>query len=96
MYFLNSMCELQVDAVQACGGQKTSLGDRFRSGGGILWNILKTRDPSAYKEIMKKGNDFQVHIVVILSYKIFQNRSVVSLVSYILFFANCRNNLGGR
>ncbi|XP_021739061.1 uncharacterized protein LOC110705486 [Chenopodium quinoa] len=49
----------EVEAVQVCGGQKTVLGDRYRSGGGVLWNILKARDPNAYKEIMKKGRDFE-------------------------------------
>ncbi|GAB4837125.1 hypothetical protein Ancab_002036 [Ancistrocladus abbreviatus] len=49
----------EVDAIQVCGGQKTSDGRRFRTGGGILWNILKTRDPNAYKEIMKKGKEFE-------------------------------------
>ncbi|KAL2940211.1 Phosphorylated adapter RNA export protein [Bienertia sinuspersici] len=49
----------EVDAVQACGGQKTALGDRFRSGGGILWNILKARNPNAFKEIMQKGKEFE-------------------------------------
>ena len=51
---------LQVDAIQACGGQKTADGDRFRKGGGILWNILKARDPNAFKDIMKKGKEFEV------------------------------------
>uniref|UniRef100_A0A803LBE7 Phosphorylated adapter RNA export protein n=1 Tax=Chenopodium quinoa TaxID=63459 RepID=A0A803LBE7_CHEQI len=51
--------EVKVEAVQVCGGQKTVLGDRYRSGGGVLWNILKARDPNAYKEIMKKGRDFE-------------------------------------
>ncbi|KAJ8445822.1 hypothetical protein Cgig2_027903 [Carnegiea gigantea] len=49
----------EVDAVQACGGQKTADGVRFRSAGGILWNILKARDPNAYREIMKKGKEFE-------------------------------------
>ncbi|XP_059657100.1 uncharacterized protein LOC132303727 [Cornus florida] len=49
----------EVDAIQACGGQKTADGKRFRSGGGILWNILKTREPNAYKEIMTKGKEFE-------------------------------------
>lgn len=49
----------EVDAIQACGGQKTADGDRFRKGGGILWNILKARDPNAFKEIMKKGKEFE-------------------------------------
>ncbi|KAL0330414.1 UNVERIFIED_CONTAM: hypothetical protein Sradi_5028100 [Sesamum radiatum] len=49
----------EVDAIQACGGQKTADGSRFRSGGGILWNIIKVRDPNAYKEIMRKGKEFE-------------------------------------
>lgn len=49
----------EVDAIQACGGQKTVEGNRFRTGGGILWNILKTREPNAYREIMKKGKEFE-------------------------------------
>uniref|UniRef100_A0A5B6YY35 Phosphorylated adapter RNA export protein n=1 Tax=Davidia involucrata TaxID=16924 RepID=A0A5B6YY35_DAVIN len=48
-----------VDAIQACGGQKTLDGRRFRTGGGILWSILKAREPNAYKEIMKKGKEFE-------------------------------------
>ncbi|KAI7745359.1 hypothetical protein M8C21_027971 [Ambrosia artemisiifolia] len=49
----------EVDAIQACGGQKTVDGRRFRSGGGILWSILKARDPNIFKEIMKKGKEFE-------------------------------------
>ncbi|GAB2219273.1 hypothetical protein Droror1_Dr00006906 [Drosera rotundifolia] len=49
----------EVEAIQACGGQKTADGYRFRTGGGILWNILKTREPNAHKEIMKKGKEFE-------------------------------------
>ncbi|KAI3468148.1 hypothetical protein Pfo_024811 [Paulownia fortunei] len=49
----------EVDAIQACGGQKTADGSRFRNGGGILWNIIKVRDPNAYKEIMTKGKEFE-------------------------------------
>ncbi|XP_075518225.1 uncharacterized protein LOC142552352 isoform X1 [Primulina tabacum] len=49
----------EVDAIQACGGQKTADGGRFRNGGGILWNIIKARDPNAYKEIMRKGKEFE-------------------------------------
>ncbi|XP_051151562.1 uncharacterized protein LOC127265674 [Andrographis paniculata] len=49
----------EVDAIQACGGQKTADGRRFRNGGGILWNIIKARDPNAYKEIMRKGKEFE-------------------------------------
>lgn len=52
--------QMQVDAIQRCGGQKTVDGRRFRTGGGILWNILKTREPKAYKEIMAKGREFEV------------------------------------
>ncbi|KAK4341722.1 hypothetical protein RND71_040223 [Anisodus tanguticus] len=49
----------EVDAIQKCGGQKTADGRRFRTGGGILWSILKVRDPNAYKEIMTKGKEFE-------------------------------------
>ncbi|KAK7310726.1 hypothetical protein RJT34_08420 [Clitoria ternatea] len=49
----------EVDAIQACGGQKTLDGKRFRTGGGILWNIIKVREPNAFKEIMKKAKDFE-------------------------------------
>ncbi|KAK9063678.1 hypothetical protein SSX86_017549 [Deinandra increscens subsp. villosa] len=48
-----------VDAIQACGGQKTADGSRLKYGGGILWSILKTRDPNVFKEIMKKGKEFE-------------------------------------
>ena len=51
----------QVDAVQACGGQMTANGKRLRTGGGLLWNIIKAREPKAYKEIMKKAREFEVH-----------------------------------
>lgn len=33
---------------------------RFRTGGGVLWNIIKARAPEAYKEIMKKTKEFEV------------------------------------
>ncbi|KAL6980068.1 hypothetical protein U1Q18_049221 [Sarracenia purpurea var. burkii] len=49
----------EVESIQSCGGQKTADGRRFRNGGGILWNVLKTRDLNAYKEIMKKGKEFE-------------------------------------
>ncbi|KAL1310344.1 hypothetical protein AAHE18_17G240800 [Arachis hypogaea] len=49
----------EVDAIQACGGQKTADGSRFRTGGGILWNIIKVREPKVYKEIMKKVKEFE-------------------------------------
>ncbi|KAK8916026.1 hypothetical protein KSP39_PZI022470 [Platanthera zijinensis] len=49
----------EVEAVQRNGGQKTVDGKRFRTGGGVLWNILKIRDPNAYKEIMAKGKEFE-------------------------------------
>ncbi|XP_057477279.1 uncharacterized protein LOC130764982 isoform X3 [Actinidia eriantha] len=49
----------EVDAIQACGGQKTADGRRLRFGGGILWSVLKTRDPNAYEEIMRKGKEFE-------------------------------------
>ncbi|XP_010924943.1 uncharacterized protein [Elaeis guineensis] len=49
----------EVEAIQSCGGRKTVDGRRFRTGGGILWNILKTREPNVYKEIMAKGKAFE-------------------------------------
>ncbi|CAL0323701.1 unnamed protein product [Lupinus luteus] len=49
----------EVDAIQACGGQKTADDKRFRTGGGVLWNIIKVREPQAYKEIMKKAKEFE-------------------------------------
>lgn len=52
--------KFQVDAIQACGGQMTHDGKRFRFGGGVLWSIIKAREPKAYKEIMKKGREFEV------------------------------------
>ena len=54
------MGKLQVDAIQACGGQRTADGRRFRTGGGILWSILKVREPKVFKEIMKKTKEFEV------------------------------------
>ncbi|KAF1859115.1 hypothetical protein Lal_00000943 [Lupinus albus] len=50
---------IDVDAIQACGGQKTADDKRFRTGGGVLWNIIKVREPQAYKEIMKKTKEFE-------------------------------------
>ncbi|XP_058002328.1 uncharacterized protein LOC110667396 [Hevea brasiliensis] len=37
----------------------TADGRRLRTGGGILWNIMKTREPMAYKEIIKKAKYFE-------------------------------------
>ncbi|XP_057957443.1 uncharacterized protein LOC131150625 isoform X1 [Malania oleifera] len=49
----------EVDAIQVCGGQMTADGRRHRTGGGILWSILKTQEPQAYQEIMKRGREFE-------------------------------------
>lgn len=49
----------EVDAIQACGGQMTADGKQHRTGGGILWSIIKTREPKAFKEIMKRANEFE-------------------------------------
>ncbi|GMI81409.1 hypothetical protein like AT3G20430 [Hibiscus trionum] len=49
----------EVDAIQSCGGQMTADGRRCRTGGGILWNIIKAREPAAYREIMKKTKEFE-------------------------------------
>ncbi|XP_068653638.1 uncharacterized protein [Aristolochia californica] len=58
---VSAMRELvkEVDTIQNCGGQLTADGKSSRNGGGILWNILKTREPNSYKEIMKKGKEFE-------------------------------------
>ena len=50
-----------MEAIQKCGGQTIADGSRFRTGGGILWNILKSREPKAYKKIMAKGKELEVH-----------------------------------
>ncbi|KAF8671039.1 hypothetical protein HU200_050318 [Digitaria exilis] len=49
----------EVEAIQKCGGQTIADGSRYRTGGGILWNILKSREPKAYKEIMAKGKELE-------------------------------------
>ncbi|KAK9946308.1 hypothetical protein M0R45_011777 [Rubus argutus] len=58
---VSALCDLitEVDAVQACGGQMTANGKRLRTGGGLLWNIIKAREPKAYKEIVKKAREFE-------------------------------------
>ncbi|XP_031492974.1 uncharacterized protein LOC116259342 [Nymphaea colorata] len=48
----------EVDTIQKCGGQMTVDGTRQRTGGGILWNILRLRDRKAYREIMARGKKF--------------------------------------
>ncbi|CAI0476216.1 unnamed protein product [Linum tenue] len=53
------MVLILVDAIQSCGGQMTADGKRSRTGGGILWNILKAREPAAYREIMKQAKAFE-------------------------------------
>nr|DAD48921.1 TPA_asm: hypothetical protein HUJ06_018858 [Nelumbo nucifera] len=44
---------------EASGGQMTADGKHPRTGGGILWSILKAREPEAYKEIMTRGKEFE-------------------------------------
>ncbi|KAF3324585.1 PHAX RNA-binding domain-containing protein [Carex littledalei] len=58
---VSAVCDLvkEVEAIDKCGGQMTADGKRLRTGGGVLWNILKTREPKAYKEIMLKGKEFE-------------------------------------
>ncbi|KAF3447505.1 hypothetical protein FNV43_RR12691 [Rhamnella rubrinervis] len=58
---VSALCDIikEVDAIQSCGGQMTADGRRFRTGGGILWNIIKAREPKAYKEIMRKAKEFE-------------------------------------
>lgn len=54
------ICLSQVEAIETCGGQVTADGSRKRSGGGVLWNIIKARQPASYREIMKKTREFEV------------------------------------
>ncbi|XP_010536203.1 PREDICTED: uncharacterized protein LOC104811250 [Tarenaya hassleriana] len=49
----------EVEAIQSCGGQVTADGSRKRTGGGVLWNIIKARQPASYREIMKKTREFE-------------------------------------
>ncbi|KAE8682640.1 dentin sialophosphoprotein-like isoform X1 [Hibiscus syriacus] len=49
----------EVDVIQSCGGQMTADGRHYRNGGGVLWNIIKAREPVAYREIMKKAKEFE-------------------------------------
>ncbi|KAI4380138.1 hypothetical protein MLD38_006361 [Melastoma candidum] len=49
----------EVDAIQACGGQMTADGKRNRTGGGVLWSIIKAREPDAYQKIMKGAKEFE-------------------------------------
>ncbi|XP_010466233.1 PREDICTED: phosphorylated adapter RNA export protein [Camelina sativa] len=49
----------EVEAIETCGGQVTVDGSRKRTGGGVLWNIIKARQPAAYREIMKKTKEFE-------------------------------------
>ncbi|KAL1189690.1 hypothetical protein V5N11_012404 [Cardamine amara subsp. amara] len=49
----------EVEAIETCGGQVTADGSRKRTGGGVLWNIIKARQPAAYIEIMKKTKEFE-------------------------------------
>ncbi|KAH7574317.1 hypothetical protein JRO89_XS03G0282000 [Xanthoceras sorbifolium] len=65
----SSIC---VDAIQSCGGQMTTDGKRCRTGGGILWNIIKARAPGAYKEIMKKTKEFEIMILYVILQKQFR------------------------
>ncbi|ESQ47836.1 hypothetical protein EUTSA_v10021403mg [Eutrema salsugineum] len=49
----------EVEAIETCGGQVTADGSRKRTGGGVLWNIIKARQPAAHREIMKKTREFE-------------------------------------
>ncbi|XP_057869973.2 uncharacterized protein LOC131076687 isoform X2 [Cryptomeria japonica] len=49
----------EVFTIESHGGQMTADGKRRRTPGGILWSILKSRDPEAYKEIMLKGKEIE-------------------------------------
>lgn len=48
---------------------------RFRTGGGILWNIIKAREPKAYKEIMRKAKEFEVLELPCFYFGLFSNLS---------------------
>ncbi|CAH2053219.1 unnamed protein product [Thlaspi arvense] len=49
----------EVEAIETVGGQVTADGSRKRTGGGVLWNIIKARQPAAHREIMKKTREFE-------------------------------------
>lgn len=49
-----------MEAIETCGGQETADGRRKRTSGGVLWNIIKARQPAAHREIMKKTKEFEV------------------------------------
>ncbi|XP_052305042.1 uncharacterized protein LOC7467937 [Populus trichocarpa] len=66
----------EVDAIQSCGGQMTADGRRFRTGGGILLNTMKTREPVAYIEIMKRAKEFERCISDPLLQKQFRKQNV--------------------
>ncbi|KAH9303274.1 hypothetical protein KI387_014857, partial [Taxus chinensis] len=53
----------EVFTIENRGGQMTADGKRRRTPGGILWNILKSREPEAYKEIMLKGKEFEKQLI---------------------------------
>ncbi|KAH9622283.1 hypothetical protein KSS87_009929, partial [Heliosperma pusillum] len=50
----------QVRAIQASGGQQTYAGDRHKTGGGILWSLLKRQNQVAYREVMQKLEHIRV------------------------------------
>ena len=73
-----------MEAIQACGGQKTADGRRFRTGGGILWSVLKVRDPNAYKEIMRRGKEFEVYYHFVF---VFELRNFLCALHILLFLS---------
>lgn len=40
----------------------TADGKRQKTGGGILWGLIKEKEPNAYREIMKNAKEFEVCI----------------------------------
>nr|KJB54728.1 hypothetical protein B456_009G046700 [Gossypium raimondii] len=52
---------LGISALSDLVKEMTADGRRCRTGGGILWNIIKAREPAAYREIMKKAKEFEKH-----------------------------------
>ncbi|PPR81427.1 hypothetical protein GOBAR_AA39290 [Gossypium barbadense] len=78
---------IEVDAIQSCGGQMTADGRRCRTGGGILWNIIKAREPAAYREIMKKAKEFEVSTYLHIKFVLDTCRRLKEKKSYMVYTA---------
>ena len=57
---------MQVDTIEAHGGQMTVNGRRRRTPGGVLWNVLRARYKEEYKAVMASAKDIQVECKLIL------------------------------